>query len=128
MTNATLNTWIDRMHLMVGRNIVKARVNGADFRMSKTSTMHHDDRLGSLNIPGETATELFANAPNMSRDQLHTAIGYLACWATDTYPRVQIYCADVKEPELVAIYRDALNQPRYTIHAIWNGTAFGFHS
>lgn len=57
--------------------------------------------------------------------QARTAVGYLTAWNL-SYPHVNIY-HDGKT-DLVANFLRADGTIGYTIGAVWNGEAFGFHS
>lgn len=55
------------------------------------------------------------------------AIGYLSTWCLATYPKVLIYASD-RDLEMTATYFKPDDKVGYQIGAVWNGTAFGFHS
>lgn len=62
--------------------------------------------------------------------EMYRAIGYLSQWGLQ-YPVCNITVADVESPELVATYHRAGEsdaRPAYVLAAVWNGSAFGFHS
>lgn len=57
----------------------------------------------------------------------YEAIGYLSTWNT-SYPSVDIYSEPGTDTDLVAMYKDEDGKAQYSIGAVWNGTAYGFHS
>lgn len=64
-----------------------------------------------------------------NRLKVFEAIGYLSTWAmeSETFPRVTIWC-DSTQDEMTATYWKADDSVGYVIGAVWNGSAFGFHS
>lgn len=63
------------------------------------------------------------------RLKVFEAIGYLSTWcvASDAYPKMTIWC-DSRDDEMTATYWKADGTVGYVIGAVWNGSAFGFHS
>lgn len=59
--------------------------------------------------------------------ELFKALGYLSTWASDSYPKVNIY-ANANDGELTACYLDKDGNRGYVIGAIWHGDYYGFHS
>jgi hypothetical protein len=66
-----------------------------------------------------------AMSNNCDWEKLWHAIGYLSTWNT-TYPTVLIFRDGATD--LVAIYYDEKNSPKYVIGAVWHGEHYGFHS
>jgi hypothetical protein len=64
-----------------------------------------------------------------NRLKVYEAIGYLSTWCatSDAYPRMTIWC-DSTQDEMTATYWKADDSVGYVIGAVWNGSAFGFHS
>jgi hypothetical protein len=69
-----------------------------------------------------------AKAEGISRQEVFSAIGYLAQWAIagETYTTARITIQE--DGEMLAVYTNQDNTLKFVMGAVWHGDHYGFHS
>ena len=80
-------------------------------------------RTINLNLTNEDMIQIAESIGTW--DKLWTAIGYLSSW-NQSYPHGHIWRDGGND--LVATYRDVVQDRKYVIGAVWHGEHYGFHS
>jgi hypothetical protein len=95
--------------------------------MERTVTLSSFDDIKPAGTEGSNATRFDTIKAEVGYVEFTQAIGYLSTWCVNAYPKVTIY-ANHRDLEMQASYFKPDGSFGYLIAAVWNGTAFGFHS